>query len=110
MNNSNQTPHAKAILRSLGTRLQTGLASRLLPALIVLAQPAGPISSKAATVWTGPVTAFTDPAGSDPTLPANQDRLTPNVWITRGLENGIYNAKTETGFTHFFSPADTEWA
>jgi glucose/arabinose dehydrogenase len=90
--------------------MQTGLASKLLPALIVLAQLVGPIASEAATVWTGPVTAFTDPAGSDPTLPANQDRLTPNVWITRGLENGIYNAKTETGFTHFFSPADTEWA
>lgn len=110
MNNNIQTPHANAILRSLGTGMRTGLASRLLPALIVLAQLAGPIASEAATVWTGPVTAFTDPAGSDPTLPANQDRLTPNVWITRGLENGIYNAKTETGFTHFFSPADTEWA
>jgi Bacterial Ig domain len=49
-------------------------------------------------------------AGSDPTLPANQDRLTPNVWITRALQEGIYNAKTETGFTHFLSPADMEWA
>jgi glucose/arabinose dehydrogenase len=91
-------------------RLQTALASRLLPTLLVLAQLAGLVASEAATVWTGPVTTFTDPAGSDPSLPANQDRLTPNVWITRGLEFGIYNAKTETGFTHFFSPADTEWA
>jgi glucose/arabinose dehydrogenase len=90
--------------------MQNGLASRLLPTFLVLARLAGSIASEAATVWTGPVTTFTDPAGSDPTLPANQDRLTPNVWITRALVDGIYNAKTETGFTHFFSPADTEWA
>ncbi len=70
----------------------------------------GPLVSRAATVWTGPTTTFTDAAGADPTQAANQDRLTPNVWITRGTEQGVYNAKTETGFSHFFSPQDTEWA
>ena len=53
--------------------------------------------------YTGSVTTFTDVAGSDPTLPAKQDRLTPNVWITRGSKQGICNAKTETGFAHFKS-------
>jgi glucose/arabinose dehydrogenase len=77
---------------------------------ICLAALSGPLSGRAATVWTGPTTDFTDAAGSDPTQAVNQDRLTPNVWITRGTQNGIYNAKTETGFAHFFSPADTEWA
>jgi hypothetical protein len=53
---------------------------------------------------------FTNPYPSDPNLAQNQDRLTPNVWITRGEIQGLYNAKTETGFTHFLSPANTEWA
>jgi hypothetical protein len=110
MRKNTQTPHTNAMLRPLRIGMRTGRGFRLLPTLLVLARLAGSIASEAATVWTGPVTTFTDPAGSDPTLPANQDRLTPNVWITRGLENGIYNAKNETGFTHFFSPADAEWA
>jgi hypothetical protein len=62
------------------------------------------------TIWNGPTIAFTDLAGTDPTQPENQDRITPNVWITRGSLQGIYNIKTETSFTHFFSPAGTEWA
>jgi len=106
-----QEPHTNPMRRSLRTWRRTDLASTLLSALLVLARLAGPMASQAATVWTGPMTTFADPAGSDPTLPANQDRrMTPNVWITRGVEFGFYNAETETGFTHFFSPADTEWA
>ena len=66
--------------------------------------------ASAAQVWTGPLTTFTLLSGADPTLPENQDRITPNVWITRGLNMGIYNAKTESGYTRFSSPADTEWA
>jgi len=31
-------------------------------------------------------------AGADPTLPANQDRITANTWITRGDVRGLYNA------------------
>lgn len=38
------------------------------------------------------------------------DQITSRVWITRGGTEGIYNAVTETSFTHFFSPQDTEWA
>lgn len=62
------------------------------------------------TIWNGPVTTFTDAAGADPTQAANQDRLTSDVWITRGDQQGIYNAAFETGFTHFLSPTNTEWA
>ena len=36
--------------------------------------------------------------------------LTPDVWITRGSSQGIYDAELESGFTHFFSPANTAWA
>lgn len=61
-------------------------------------------------VWGGPLTSFTLVGGSDPTLSINQDRITPNVWITRGLLQGIYNAALETNFTRFFSPTNTEWS
>lgn len=65
--------------------------------------------TQAATVWTGPKTSFTQP-GIDPTLAENQDRLTSNVWITRGGDQGLFNAKSEIVFSHFSSPADTAWA
>jgi len=64
----------------------------------------------AAQVWTGPLTTFTQAPGADPTLPASQDRLTGNVWITRATTMGLYNAETETSYTHLSSPAGTEWA
>ena len=80
------------------------------PIGLCLAMVSGALNGRAATVWTGPATTFVNPAGSDPTLPSNQDRLTTNVWITRAVSEGIFNAKTETSFAHFFSPADTAWA
>ncbi len=43
------------------------------------------VQGRAATVWTGPSLTFTKPGGSDPTLPASQDRLNNDVWLTRGL-------------------------
>jgi glucose/arabinose dehydrogenase len=76
----------------------------LLAAVLAVSALAAVPAVRGATVWTGPTTNFTNVTASD------QDRLTPSVWITRGSAQGIYNAKTETGFTHFFSPADTEWA
>lgn len=53
---------------------------------------------------------FSEAPGANPALPANQDRLTSDIWITRGSIDGLYNAKTESGFTHYFSPQGTEWA
>jgi hypothetical protein len=53
---------------------------------------------------------FTEPAGGMGSDPANQDRLTADVWITRNPIMGLYNAFSEGGYTHFYSPAGTEWA
>jgi hypothetical protein len=68
-----------------------------------------PMTSPAATIWTGPPMNFVNIAGTDPTQAANEDRLTANVWITRGTSQGLWNAATESGFTHFLSPQGTEW-
>jgi hypothetical protein len=105
-----QTAQANTRLGSLRTRSRTGPAARLLLGFLVLVRLVGPASSEAATVWTGPLTTFTKLDGADPTQAINQDRLTPNVWITRASSQGLYNAKTESFFTHGLSPADTEWA
>ncbi len=101
-------PYSPLTARPL--RKRHPLASTLLPTALALASLALPVATKGATVWTGPPTTFTKAAGADPTLPANQDRITPNVWITRAGTTGIYNAKSETSFTHGVSPAGTEWA
>ena len=82
----------------------------LVPALLMLAQLAVPVATWAATIWNGPTITFTKADGADPTQAVNQDRITPNVWITRGNIQGIYNIKTESFFSHFFSPQGTEWA
>lgn len=62
------------------------------------------------TIWTGPSITFTKTNLANPALAVNQDRITSNVWLTRGPSQGLYNAKTESGFIHNFSPDDTEWA
>jgi hypothetical protein len=67
-------------------------------------------SMQAATVWNGPAMTFTKAAFADATQPENQDRITPNVWITRTNSGGIFNIKTEAIFTGSLSPADTEWS
>jgi hypothetical protein len=67
------------------------------------------LDGRSATIWDGPMITFSE-STTDPTLAINQDRITANVWITRGPIQGIFNAKTETSFTHFSSPADTRWA
>src|SRR5437773_2246287 len=66
-------------------------------------------STKAATIWDGPVITFSETT-TNWMLPTNQDRITANVWITRADSQGVFNAKTETNFTHDLSPADTAWA
>jgi hypothetical protein len=62
-----------------------------------------------ADIWNGPSISFTNLVGSDPTLAANQDRLTLNVWLTRGPTRGLYNAAVETSYSSL-SPVGTEWA
>jgi hypothetical protein len=66
--------------------------------------------SGGATIWDGPLITFTEPSGGNGSNPADQDRITPNVWLTRNSTQGLFNAKTETGYSHFASPADTQWA
>ncbi len=56
----------------------------------------------AATVWNGP--AVTRSNANEP------DPITPRVALTRGGSQGLYNALKESGFAHFSSPLDTEWA
>ena len=65
----------------------------------------------AQTTWDGPLMTFTKADNANPTLEANQDRITSNVWLTRGNDGGqIYNAKTESSSSKSSSPADTRWA
>lgn len=64
-----------------------------------------------ATIWTGADLTFSKADGASPDLEANQDRITDNVWITRGNNGGqIYNVKTENSANKTSSPAGTEWA
>jgi hypothetical protein len=63
------------------------------------------MSAGAATIWNGPAITFTQVSGSD-----SVDQLAPDVGLTRGATQGLYNAVSESGYTHNFSPADTAWA
>lgn len=66
--------------------------------------------SQAQVVWQGPDVTFTKADNADITLPANQDRLTDTIWITRGSTGGLINIKTETTYSSGKSPENTEWA
>lgn len=59
------------------------------------------------TVWDGPLTNFDHPDGVGTSV---QDRLTPAVWLTRDLSQGLINSVVEAAYTHNLSPANTEWA
>jgi hypothetical protein len=85
------------------------LTKALFRFLILLALSA--VSAEATpTIWNGPLTNFTKLNFANPSLAANQDRLTAGIWLTRGSSQGLYNASTESLFTHFSSPAGTQWA
>ena len=64
------------------------------------------------TIWSGLSMTFTRPADGPSTDPANQDRITSNVWLTRDTLEGIYNIKQETEYDKptFHAPTDTLWA
>lgn len=68
------------------------------------------IRAQGVIIWSGPVINFTNLAGSDWTQAANQDQLTANIWFTRKITQGLFNAASEGAFAHNVSPADTEWA
>lgn len=81
----------------------------LLP-LLLATLCAGTGSARATQVWSGRTFAFSKAANADFTLPTNQDRITPLVWITRASTMGIFNIAQEAAFTMNLSPKDTEWA
>ncbi|MEM7655039.1 MAG: hypothetical protein AAF399_02830 [Bacteroidota bacterium] len=63
------------------------------------------------TIWTGEIVSFEKESGADPTLEENQDRITDQVWITRGNDGGqMFNAVTESASIKASSPAGTLWA
>jgi hypothetical protein len=68
------------------------------------------VSTAEPLVYTGRDVTFVKDAFEDPTLAANQDRILPEVAITRGSTSGLFNAAQEEGFAVNFSPAGTEWA
>tara|TARA_B100000614_G_scaffold46589_1_gene39660 strand:+ start:95 stop:577 length:483 start_codon:yes stop_codon:yes gene_type:complete len=62
-------------------------------------------------IWNGPLITFEKIDGSDPSQAINQDRITENVWITRGNNGGqIYNIAKENSPDKSESPIGTEWA
>ena len=67
------------------------------------------LSAGATESWTGPPIAFVNLPGSDPTLPSSQDRIAPDIWLTRGVNHGLYNAAAEISYGSL-SPVGTEWA
>lgn len=70
-----------------------------------------PVQVEGPRVWDGATTTFSKANGADPTDASNQDRLTPNVWITRGNGGGqIFNAAVSSSADKTESPYGTEWA
>lgn len=53
---------------------------------------------------------FSKADGADFTLESNQDRITSNVWITRGNAGQIFNIAKENSADKADSPAGTLWA
>ncbi|HKK77729.1 MAG TPA: hypothetical protein VJ953_21800 [Saprospiraceae bacterium] len=62
-------------------------------------------------VWEGSTITFTKSPGADPNDAANQDRITDNVWLTRGNNGGqVFNIRAEGNYNKQDSPVGTEWA
>jgi hypothetical protein len=83
------------------------LAGALRSIMFVLALITVPIIH-ASTVWNGPLIAYNQPS-PNPSLATNQDRITPDVWLTRAASKGLFNAFFESNATAP-SPTNTEWA
>lgn len=79
-------------------RSRPGFSTLLLAGLLL----AGVLPAPGATIWTGPRLTYNHTQG--------RDEITPNVWLTRGVNQGLYNSQQESGFTHLLSPVGTRWA
>ena len=53
---------------------------------------------------------FRKPSYANPNLSFNQDRITDEVWITRGERQPLYNAFNEGGYSENNSPSGTQWS
>lgn len=66
------------------------------------------------TIWTGTKITFTKANGADWTKEENQDRITDNVWLTRGDSKSLFNIAKELSYDGSCGegayPTDTEWA
>lgn len=70
-----------------------------------------PGDTTSATVWKGENKIFTKEDGADHNQSANQDRITPSVWITRASGGGqIFNIVIENSANDNSSPAGTAWS
>ena len=85
------------------------LAPLSLALLLTAASLGVPRVAGAADIWSGRTFAFSKAAFANPALAANQDRIRPTYWITRGSTKGLFNAARESFFTTV-SPMGTEWA
>jgi len=76
--------------------------------------PLLPTHATAQTVLAGLGFDFTKGNNTNFMLPENQDRITPDVWLTRDYTGGIFNVKHESIFMTrdptVLSPLHTEWA
>lgn len=61
-------------------------------------------------IWTGPSFSFSKSNTGSPDSLINQDRITDTVWLTRGLNRGLFNRAAENAYVNSLSPEDTEWA
>ena len=77
---------------------------------VVIAWVSLPSESRGEQVWSGLTYSFTKPAFADPTSPDNQDRITPNAWLTRDNTRGLFNASSEVAYQDGYSPEFTMWA
>lgn len=60
--------------------------------------------------YEGPlVVNFSKADNVDPLDPSNQDRITDDCWITRGLQNGLFNAAQQSAWEYYSSPKGTLW-
>jgi ubiquitin len=54
---------------------------------------------------------FTKEDNTDPNIESNQDRISENVWLTRGTQGGaLYNIFSNSNYISGVSPSNTEWA
>ena len=66
--------------------------------------------TSSSNIWDGPTVVFSKADGADFTLESNQDRITSNVWITRGNGGQIFNIAKENSADKGDSPIGTLWA